>query len=130
MTMRPYFPLALQISAAACQRLQLAPPVLAPPRGQERFALRQVAAALQASSSASAPSGAQVNLLAQLSRAFRFIAARSLAALSAPLAEKEFTATAAVFRRLYPPGRPAEEGAVAPVEIAVAAATSRAVRST
>jgi hypothetical protein len=119
MTMRPYFPLALQTSAAACQRLHLAPPVLAPPRGQEHFALRQVAAALSASSAVAAPSGAQVNLLAQLSRAFRLVARRCLPALPSPLISQEFTETAAAFLRFYPPGRPAGEGAVAPVEIAV-----------
>jgi glycosidase len=113
--MRPYFPLALQTSAAACQRLHLVPAVLAPPPGRERFALRQIAAAL-ASSAAAAPSGARVNLLAQLSCAFRFVAARSLVT---PPTDEEFSATATAFLRLYPPGRPAEEGAVTPVEIAV-----------
>ena len=118
MTMRPYFPLALQTSAAACQRLRLDSSVLAPLRGQDRFALRRVAAALAASSAAAAPSGAQVNLLAQLSRAFRLVAARSLAALPAPPADQGFAATAAAFLRLYPPGRPDEEGGVTPLEIA------------
>lgn len=118
MTMRPYFPLALQTSAAACQRLHLAPQVITPPLGRERFALRQVAAALQESSPVAAPSGAQVNLLAQLSRAFRFIAGRFLMALPAPPSDQEFGTTAAAFLRLYPPGRPAGEGPVVPVEIA------------
>lgn len=119
MTMRPYFPLALQTSAAACQRLHLTPSILAPPRGQERFALRQIAAALLTSSATAAPSGAQVNLLAQLSRAFRFVAARSLTALPVSPVDKDFSATVAAFGRLYPPGRPEEEGGVAPVEIVV-----------
>ena len=117
MTMRPYFPLALQTSAAACQWLHLAPSVLAPPRGQERFALRQIAAALS-TSSAAAPSGAQMNLFAQLSRAFRLVALRALSALPTPPADEEFMATDAAFRRLYPPGRPEEEGAVTLVEVA------------
>ncbi|MBE0504583.1 MAG: alpha-amylase, partial [Desulfuromonadales bacterium] len=118
MTMRPYFPLALQTSAAACQRLQLAPSILAPSPGMERFALRQVAAALSAGGVAVAPGGAQVNLFAQLSRAFRHIALRSLAALPVFAPGDDFAATTTAFLRLYPPARPAAEGAVTPVEIA------------
>jgi glycosidase len=118
MTMRSYFPLALQTSAAACQRLQLTPSILAPPPGKERFALRQVAAAMQSSFSAAAPGGAQLNLLAQLSRAFRFISVRSLTALPAFVPGDDFAATATVFLQLYPPARLAAEGPVTPVEIA------------
>ncbi len=116
--MRPYFPLALQTSAAACRRLRLAPSVLAPLYGQERFALRQIAAAMQSSFSVAAPGGAQVNLLSQLSRAFRLIAVRSLAALPAPLPGDDFATTAAAFLHLYPPTRPEGPKSALPVEIA------------
>ena len=119
MTMRPYFPLALQTSAAACQRLQIAPSILAPPPGKERFALRQVAAALSSVNSAAAPGGPQVILLAQLSRAFRLIAARYLATSPIPLANLEFTKTAAAFQRFYPPALQEEIAPVQPLEIAI-----------
>ena len=119
MPISPYFPLSLQTSAAACRRLRLSRQVLAPPAGREHFALRQVAAALQESAPAAAPGGAQVNLLAQLSRAFRLIAGRYFSATPVPLSDQEFSTTADAFKRFYPPVRKEGENAAATIEIAI-----------
>lgn len=121
MTMRPYFPLSLQTSAAACQRLHLSPQMLAPPKGRERFALRQVATALQESFPVAATSGAQVNLLAQLTRALRLVAQRYLAGMTTPPppVSQKFTKTAAAFARLYPPKRAEVKKVIEPLEVAV-----------